>query len=1045
MDPISALSLAANIFQVIGFTNDVVTISKQIYDAGSPAGLSELEQIATDALNTADDITTRLRGCEPAPPGSADSVLLRIGEETVRIAQELKDLLEKLRAKGAGGKPWHTLHQTFMTIWKRDDIDKLEKRLVAVREELQFHVVALIQKKLDYQSLRLQDVVVKLDDQAQAVVPQLFGQLDKIKTQNDTILDNQMHSETVAHHRHEELMGAVKVAKYQRSQLSPSDTERMIENAQTKILVSLWFATMQDREDNIQQAYDRTYEWLFCDPVAEQKPWDNFRTFLLNDAEIYWITGKAGSGKSTLAKFAAYRHETSAALLQWAGGKCLNRASFYFYYKGAELEKSEVGVLRSLLHQVLSKRPKLIKSAFLERFEAIRFDAEGGKSFIPTYWELKRALEALLKSCPDERFFFSVDGLDEYDADNHQMGELVDVFEALSKFPNVKFLLTSRPWPVFKERLAGYPRLRLHELTRPDIAGFVDREISEHMSSREVTESDDALMSSLKGEIVENSSGVFLWVYLVVRSLLEGLYNGDSIGELRKRILELPTDLEDLYLHMWIRIPERYKPQVSRILQILSFGTSEGARTSLLGLALAEDLDEEAVFTMPVAPLKREEAHRRMNSMEVRINARCLGIIEVQHVKMVQVDPWMPSLDSDCYENRIEGELGNPFVTFIHRTVFEFASSPEVCVKLKEATSRLAGRFGDVFQPESALLRLLVLRIKTFAEENLHKNINEASVFPSSLEGLVYYALGTCRKAEKASGKAQTRLVTELDKTMTYFYNNVYDCPGTYHWSNALRLQSDIGGPAWIPVHQLMRSQSDMLSLAVRHGLVRFVKENEAVNESVKRKPGRPLLDYALRPGCKSFGYKEILMLRRSSEMVAFLLKAGARPSQRFDGKSLMEHFVWDLGEDPGKEEVVEMIVLLLPYVQKCKLEVQYLKQLANRLRAASYWREMEGDVEKAICVLHTLQHNASLKQLRGIGESELIRPRPRERPTTPEERPKTPEERSKIPAERSEIPEERPKSLEEGSKSPNERSRTPEERPKSNRLVWKLFCCFGE
>lgn len=62
-----------------------------------------------------------------------------------------------------------------------------------------------------------------------------------------------------------------------------------------------------------------------------------------------------------------------------------------------------------------------------------------------------------------------------------------------------------------------------------------------------------------------------------------------------------------------------------------------------------------------------------------------------------------------------------------------------------------------------------------------------------------------------------------------------------------------------------------MLSLAVPHGLVHFVKENKSVDKSVKSKPGRPLLDYALRPGCKTDEYLN-LELRRSSETVVFLL-----------------------------------------------------------------------------------------------------------------------------------------------------------------------------
>ncbi|RSM17772.1 hypothetical protein CDV31_003379 [Fusarium ambrosium] len=969
MDPISALSLAANIFQVIGFTNDVVTISKQIYDAGSPVGLSELEHIAADALNTADDITKRLRVCGPAPPGSADSVLLRLGEEAVRIAQELKDLLEKLRAKGAGGKPWHTLHQTFMTIWKRDDIDKLEKRLAAVREELQFHGVALIQKKLDQQSLQLQDVVVKLDDQAQAVIPQLFGQLDKIKMQNDTIIDNQMNGETVASRRHEELMGAVKGAMYQPGQPLLPNTKaspEKIGNAQTKILVSLWFATMQDREDTIHQAHHRTYEWLFCDPVAAQKPWDNFRDFLSNDTDIYWITGKAGSGKSTLTKFAVHHGRTAKALQKWANGKRLNRAHFYFYYKGTKLEKSEAGVLRSLLHQILFQRRTLIKFAFPERFEALCLDQDGGRSFEPTYWELKRALEALLKSCPDERFFFSVDGLDEYDADNHQMGELVDVFKELSKLPNVKLLLTSRPWVVFEERLAEYPRLRLHELTKPDIASFVDQQIREHQSAWTMTHHDQSLIEFLKVEIVENSAGVFLWVYLVVRSLLEGLNSGDSIEELRGRILELPTDLEDLYLYMWIRIPKRYQSQVSRLLQILSFGTSEGARTSLLGLALEEKLDEETVFTLPVAPLEREEAHRQMNSMETRIAGRCLGIIEVQRVKEIKVDRWTPSPDSDCYENSIEEELGNPFVTFIHRTVFEFVSSPEVGVKLKEATTVSTGRPGEVFQPETALLRLLILRIKTFAQDSFHKDVDNGAVFPPTIERLVYYALRTCRQAEKATGKAQTRLVKELDKTMTHLYNTVYNCPSTYHWSTALRLQGEVGVEPLLSVERLAQSQSDMLSLAVRHGLIRFVKESETVDEAARSKPGRPLLDYALRPGCKALGYAESLDLQRSSEMVSFLLEKGARPNQKVNGKQLIVLFIEDLKEDSSGDETAKIILMMLPYVQECEMDPRWLKVLADILSAAQYGRDVEEDVAKAVRTLYRLYHEANSEDVEG-------------------------------------------------------------------------------
>ena len=54
----------------------------------------------------------------------------------------------------------------------------------------------------------------------------------------------------------------------------------------------------------------------------------------------------------------------------------------------------------------------------------------------------------------------------------------------------------------------------------------------------------------LKQYIVEKSSGVFLWTVLVVRSLMTGLRNHDTVEELRKRLDLLPPELDQLYRHM---------------------------------------------------------------------------------------------------------------------------------------------------------------------------------------------------------------------------------------------------------------------------------------------------------------------------------------------------------------------------------------------------------------------------------------------------------------------------------------------------------------
>lgn len=71
-------------------------------------------------------------------------------------------------------------------------------------------------------------------------------------------------------------------------------------------------------------------------------------------------------------------------------------------------------------------------------------------------------------------------------------------------------------------------------------------------------------------EIVERAQGVFLWVNLVVKSLLSGLGNRDDIADLQRRLRLLPTELEDLYEKMLFRrADEFYDEKASQTFHIV--------------------------------------------------------------------------------------------------------------------------------------------------------------------------------------------------------------------------------------------------------------------------------------------------------------------------------------------------------------------------------------------------------------------------------------------------------------------------------------------
>lgn len=128
------------------------------------------------------------------------------------------------------------------------------------------------------------------------------------------------------------------------------------------ILQSLRFDEMVHRRDGIVEAQPRTFEWV-------EKPQLSFLEWLSKDDGVYWVTGHPGPGKSTFMKYLshqAHHTKTHQKLVQWAAPNILVKASFYFWFSGTPLQKSQEGLLRSLLFQILRQCPSLIRSLQVE-------------------------------------------------------------------------------------------------------------------------------------------------------------------------------------------------------------------------------------------------------------------------------------------------------------------------------------------------------------------------------------------------------------------------------------------------------------------------------------------------------------------------------------------------------------------------------------------------------------------------------------------------------------------------------------------------------
>jgi hypothetical protein len=238
-------------------------------------------------------------------------------------------------------------------------------------------------------------------------------------------------------------------------QLAGFRTEKFTKFAEG-ILNALWFRSIDDRREAVPNAHQKTFQWIYENPVSWNKPWDSFSEWLRFGRGCYWIEGKAGSGKSTLMKYLQENTRTIHALKDWAGSSELIIGSFFFWYAGTPVQKSQVGLLRSLLLDVLERRTELVPILFPN---ACRYSLTGGSldGLELSYMELKKAFRNLINSNPPGlKVFFIIDGIDEYDGDHDEISKLL--LEATAS-DSIKILLSSRPIPSCVQAFSGCPQL----------------------------------------------------------------------------------------------------------------------------------------------------------------------------------------------------------------------------------------------------------------------------------------------------------------------------------------------------------------------------------------------------------------------------------------------------------------------------------------------------------------------------------------------------------------------------------------------------------
>ncbi|KAH7386710.1 hypothetical protein DE146DRAFT_179430 [Phaeosphaeria sp. MPI-PUGE-AT-0046c] len=254
----------------------------------------------------------------------------------------------------------------------------------------------------------------------------------------------------------------------------------------------------------------------------------------------------------------------------------------------------------SFLHAYFTKNDTGIIPAMPERWEqCLAFDGGLGPFSEP---ELCRILDRL-RSDTSRRFFFLIDGLDEFEGKPSQI--LRFVFDT-ARF-NVKLCVASRPWSAFEDAFEQRPSLLLQDLTRKDIFAYVASQFEDNNHFKQLQVYDHGAASALLQNVVVKASGVFLWVHVVVQSLLEGLQNSDRLSDLHSRLDALPGDLEALFNNLLDRLSSDYFRQACEILRLLYTFRSflDGSGPTLLAMYHADDSDTKSSLDKTVKQFGR--------------------------------------------------------------------------------------------------------------------------------------------------------------------------------------------------------------------------------------------------------------------------------------------------------------------------------------------------------------------------------------------------------------------------------------------------------
>ncbi|KAK7920496.1 hypothetical protein PG985_008518 [Apiospora marii] len=596
MDPASAVGVAAAAAQFLGIALKAIRLCYQIRDNADSATdrNRELEELARELTGSNANLTCPTAGRVPRR-------ITNVANKCDRLTKDVLDLLHDTHANSA----------TNITQFK-----SLDAKVECVMSSLGKAKVLDTERatKMLENIASAQTVIEAKLDKTTIDVTQKISQADTHGLERHRV------TERSARERHESTI------RKQR---------------EDEFLSSLFFSEMNHRQINIRDAAPNTLEWIFYDqdtddtsytessrgntPDRDAK-WDNFYKWLCTESTPYWICGKLGSGKSTLMAHIVEDPRTRKGLDIWKGNGRLCVFKFFFWRPGSVLQKSILGLLRSLLYQICQAEPQLIH----EILSTLSINEE-----VVPVWTTRALATGIAKAFQVGdylRVCIFIDGLDEFIGDYN---ELLDLILKIQVHTHVKVCVSSRPKNQIIRRLSHCRRLHLEDLNYDDIHTFVVHKFEK--ANLHLPKIDNGSASSY---LTTRAEGVFQYAVLVTQTVVQGAYDDDDEVTMLSRINSVPLGIREVFESLIDNVSDLQKQSLGFYLSIMKLSDS------LIHNSKDRPWLPRWLATVPIITLARigpqayrtrlEEIPELCSRTENQIRSHSAGLLDI-----VRVYPWL--------------------------------------------------------------------------------------------------------------------------------------------------------------------------------------------------------------------------------------------------------------------------------------------------------------------------------------------------------------------------------------------------------------------